>query len=58
MAVAVGDTLLIYDIEKSEMLRPPLRGYHKETINCLTSNKDGSKMASGGSDKIVIVWNY
>lgn len=58
LIVAVGDTLLLYDTEKFEMVRPPVRGFHKDTITCLTTSKDGLKVASGGADKTVIIWNY
>ena len=29
---------------------------HKETVYCLAYAKDGSHFASGGADKMVIIW--
>ena len=29
---------------------------HKETVYCLSYAKDGSHFASGGADKMVIIW--
>lgn len=30
---------------------------HKETVYCLSYSKDGAHFASGGADKMVIIWN-
>lgn len=58
LVAAVGDALLLFDTVKSDMLRPPLRGSHKDAINCMATSKDGVRMATGSSDKTVVVWTY
>lgn len=58
MVAAVGNAILLFDTQKSEMLRPPLRGQHKDTITCLAASKDGNKMVTGSADKTVIVWSF
>lgn len=32
----VGDAILIYDTNNGEMLNKPIRGAHKEQINCVS----------------------
>lgn len=29
---------------------------HKDTVYCVSYSYDGSKFASGGADKVVIIW--
>ncbi|CAD8208598.1 unnamed protein product [Paramecium pentaurelia] len=58
VVAAVGNAILLFDTQKSEMLRPPLRGQHKDTITCLAASKDGNKMVTGSADKTVVVWGF
>ncbi|CAD8070453.1 unnamed protein product [Paramecium primaurelia] len=55
---AVGNALVLFDTYKSDMLCQPQRGQHKETITCLATSKDGTKLVSGSQDKTVVVWMY
>jgi len=52
--VAVGNRVLLYNAETGDLLES-LRG-HKDTVYCVDFSFDGSKFASGGADKIVVIW--
>lgn len=40
------------------MLNKPIRGAHKDTINCVAFSKDGKRFATCGDDKSVIIFKY
>lgn len=52
--VAVGNRVLLYNAHTGDLLES-LRG-HKDTVYCVHFSFDGQRFASGGSDKIVVIW--
>ncbi|XP_077302268.1 intraflagellar transport protein 122 homolog [Arctopsyche grandis] len=54
MIVAASERVMVYDPQDGSLIRL-LRG-HKDTVYCVAYAKDGRKFASGGADKIVIIW--
>ncbi len=54
LIVAAGNRVLVYDPLDGSLVKA-LPG-HKETVYCLDYAKDGSHFASGGADKMVIIW--
>lgn len=52
--VAVGNRVLLYNAETGDLLES-LRG-HKDVVYCVHYSFDGSRFASGGADKIVVIW--
>ena len=54
MVVAVHNLVLIYDAKDGDLLHR-LRG-HKDTVYTVGFVRDGSRFASGGADKTVIIW--
>lgn len=51
---AVGNRVLLYNAEDGSLIES-LRG-HKDTVNSVDFNFDGSRFASGGSDSVVVLW--
>lgn len=51
---AVGNRVLLYNAETGDLLES-LRG-HKDTVYCVDFSFDGTRFASGGADKIVVIW--
>lgn len=51
---AVGNRVLLYNAITGDLLES-LRG-HKDTVYCVHFSFDGQRFASGGSDKIVVIW--
>ena len=51
---AVGNRVLLYKSEDGSLIES-LRG-HKDTVNSVDFNFDGSRFASGGSDNVVVLW--
>ncbi|KAJ1630940.1 hypothetical protein T492DRAFT_870790, partial [Pavlovales sp. CCMP2436] len=54
LVAAVGMRVLVYDAVEGELLNS-LKG-HKEAVYCVAYSHDGSRFASGGADKQVIIW--
>jgi intraflagellar transport protein 122 len=54
LIVAAGNKILVYDPLDGSLIKS-LPG-HKETVFCLSFAKDSSYFASGGADKMVIIW--
>ena len=54
MVVAVANLVLIYDAKEGDLLHR-LRG-HKDTVYSVAFVRDGTRFASGGADKTVIIW--
>lgn len=54
LVVAVGSRVLVYDSKEGDLLHS-LRG-HKDTVYTVDYSRDGTRFASGGADKTVIVW--
>ena len=54
LVVAVANLVLIYDAKEDDLLHR-LRG-HKDTVYTVAFVRDGSRFASGGADKTVIIW--
>ncbi len=54
LIVAAGNRVLVYDPIDGSLIKA-LPG-HKETVYCLSYSKDGNNFASGGADKMVIIW--
>ncbi|CAF0800008.1 unnamed protein product [Brachionus calyciflorus] len=54
LVVAAGNKVLVFDPLDGTLIKA-LAG-HKETVYCLSYAKDGSYFASGGADKMVIIW--
>lgn len=51
---AVGNRVLLYDAKTGELLES-LRG-HKDVVTSVDYSFDGSHFASGGKDKVVVIW--
>ena len=51
---AVGNRVLLYDAKTGELLES-LRG-HKDVVTAVDYSFDGSHFASGGKDKVVVIW--
>ena len=51
---AVGNRVLLYNSEDGSLIES-LRG-HKDTVNSVDFNFDGTRFASGGSDSVVVLW--
>lgn len=54
MIVAAGERVMVYDPQDGSLIRL-LKG-HKDIVYCVAYANDGRKFASGGADKIVIIW--
>lgn len=54
MIAAVGNRVLLYDAESGNLL-DSLRG-HKDTVLTVSWSFDGTRFASGGADKVVVIW--
>ena len=54
LVVAVANLVLIYDAKEGDLLHR-LRG-HKDTVYSVAFVRDGTRFASGGADKTVIIW--
>ena len=52
--VAVGTRVLMYDANTGELL-DSLRG-HKDVVQSVDYSSDGSHFASGGKDRVVVIW--
>ncbi|KXS11002.1 hypothetical protein M427DRAFT_115320 [Gonapodya prolifera JEL478] len=55
LVVTIGHNLLLYTTEEHELLQT-LKG-HKDVVYCVEWSGSGSRLASGGADKAVIIWN-
>eukprot|EP01064_Diplonema_japonicum_P000248 TRINITY_DN10184_c2_g1_i1.p1 TRINITY_DN10184_c2_g1~~TRINITY_DN10184_c2_g1_i1.p1 ORF type:complete len:1221 (+),score=188.38 TRINITY_DN10184_c2_g1_i1:64-3726(+) len=57
LIAAVGVRVLVYAAADSSAGDPihSLKG-HKDTVYCVAYSKDGKRFASGGADKMVIIW--
>jgi len=51
---AVGNRVLLYDAESGNLL-DSLRG-HKDTVLSVSWSFDGTRFASGGADRVVVIW--
>lgn len=51
---AVGNRVLLYNAKTGELLES-LRG-HKDVVTSVDYSFDGSHFASGGRDKVVVIW--
>jgi intraflagellar transport protein 122 len=54
-AVAVGPRVLVYRAKDGEMLHS--LKIHEEDVYSVCFSADGSRMASGGADKYVVIWS-
>ena len=54
LVVAVANLVLIYDTKTGDLISR-LRG-HKDTVYSVAFVRDGTRFASGGADKTVIIW--
>jgi len=54
LIAAVGNRVLLYDAESGNLM-DSLRG-HKDTVLTVSYNSDGTRFASGGADKVVVIW--
>ncbi|CAF3144708.1 unnamed protein product, partial [Rotaria sp. Silwood2] len=54
LLAAVGTKILVYDTADGG-LRSALSG-HGDVVNTLSYASDGSRFASGGADKLVVIW--
>ncbi|XP_003739464.1 intraflagellar transport protein 122 homolog [Galendromus occidentalis] len=54
LIVAAGNRVLVYDTETGQHV-DALKG-HKDFVYCLSYASDGQRFASGGADKMVIIW--
>ncbi|XP_065214169.1 intraflagellar transport protein 122 homolog [Planococcus citri] len=55
LIVAAGQILLVYSCANGSVIQT-LKG-HKDNIYCVDYSFDGNKFASGGADKVVIIWS-
>ncbi|KAK9891411.1 hypothetical protein WA026_014648 [Henosepilachna vigintioctopunctata] len=55
LIVAGGDHVLVYSTSDGNLIET-LKG-HKDKVHCLSYSKNGTKFASGGADKTVIIWS-
>ena len=55
MVACCGTRILVYDVASGELVKT-LKG-HKGIVYCVDFSADGRQLASGGSDKMVIIWN-
>ncbi|XP_063677481.1 intraflagellar transport protein 122 homolog isoform X2 [Bolinopsis microptera] len=51
---ATSNFVRVYNAVNGEFIAP-LKG-HKDAVYCVCYNRDGSRFASGGADKTVIIW--
>lgn len=55
MIVGAFERVLVYEPNEGRLIHS-LTG-HKDTVYALSYASDGKKFASGGADKLVIVWS-
>lgn len=55
LIVGGGNCVIVYDPSDGSVVRL-LRG-HKDTVYCLDYAADSKRFASGGLDKVVIIWS-
>jgi intraflagellar transport protein 122 len=55
LIVTAGSRVLVYDSSDGK-LQQTLKG-HRDLVYCLSYTRDGSRFASGGADKTVIIWD-
>jgi WD40 repeat protein len=51
----IPDEIIIYDLIKNEVIN--VLKYHKDEINSIDINFDGSKLVSGSDDKKIYIWD-
>ncbi|XP_022648353.1 intraflagellar transport protein 122 homolog isoform X1 [Varroa destructor] len=54
LLVAAGSKILVYNTDSGQLI-DALKG-HKDLVYCLSYASDGQRFASGGADKMVIIW--
>merc|ERR1719424_2380488 len=54
LIAAVGNRVLVFDAIDGDLLHS-LKG-HKDTVYTVGYSKDGTRFASGGADKTIIIW--
>ncbi len=54
LLVAVGNRILLYDAVDGDLIHS-LKG-HSSKVYCVAFSHDGERFASGGADKMVIIW--
>jgi intraflagellar transport protein 122 len=54
LLVAVGSRILVYDCDNGD-LSHSLKG-HKDYVYCVAYSRDNKRFASGGADKMIIIW--
>ncbi|OQR67328.1 intraflagellar transport protein-like [Tropilaelaps mercedesae] len=54
LLVAAGSKVLVYNTDSGQLI-DALKG-HKDLVYCLSYASDGQRFASGGADKMVIIW--
>ncbi|KAJ3332247.1 hypothetical protein HDU76_000838 [Blyttiomyces sp. JEL0837] len=55
IVAAAGAEVLVYDVAEGELLQA-LKA-HKDTVYAVDYSADGTRFATGGADKQVIIWN-
>ncbi len=55
LVASAGSHVLVYAATKGDLLAT-LKG-HKGTVFCVDYARDGTRFATGGLDKMVIIWN-
>eukprot|EP01147_Barroeca_monosierra_P010401 gene10401-2532_t len=55
LIVGAGTRVLVYEVADGQVISS-LKG-HKDSVLCVAYSEDGSLFASGGADKMVIVWD-
>jgi WD40 repeat protein len=54
LLVAVGNRVLVYDANDGDLLHS-LKG-HRDYVYAVAYSRDGTRFASGGADKTIIIW--
>lgn len=47
---------MIWDVKTGAVIGEPLKG-HSEGITCLSVSPDGTRIVTGGEDKVAIIWD-
>ncbi|KAI9343877.1 WD40-repeat-containing domain protein [Zopfochytrium polystomum] len=55
LVAAAGAEVLVYDVAEGELIQA-LKA-HKDSVYCVDFSSDGTRFATGGADKQVIIWN-
>jgi intraflagellar transport protein 122 len=55
LVVATGNRVLVYETSDGSLVQT-LKA-HKDTVYCVAFSRDGQRLASGGADRFVVIWN-